>query len=451
MPKQSAFFPAPLVISFCKSYNNDWEILYVGHFVRRMWRSNIAGLGVPRRDRANGAYRAYVPDKIDGMPIVLAGDVAADVTDAEVAINRLDAKATALTNTEALARLLLRAESVASSHIEGLQVSAQRLLRADINRAQGLPVNDETAVEVLANVDAMEYAIREADAVSVKRLIEVHRRLLAPTRAAAHAGKIRDEQNWIGGSNFNPIEAVYVPPPPEKLRELLADLCSFCNDDALPAVAQAAIAHAQFETIHPFVDGNGRTGRALIYMVLKRRGLALRTTPPISLVLATRSKEYVDRLNATRSDGSLAKPDTFEKLNRWIGFFAGACLRAVDDANLFEQRVSAIQADWLSRIPVTRAHSTTVLLINMLPAAPVLTVAAAAKLTGRTFAAANNAIEALVAVSILKPTKANLRNRTFEAHDLIAAFTDLERQLASPNGNTRISKPARSVPSRRIR
>jgi len=118
-------------------------------------------------------------------------------------------------------------------------------------------------------------------------LLDFHQRLLAGTRLDAHAGAIRQEQNWIGGSSYNPCSAAFVPPPPEYVPDLLDDLCQFCNSDDIPAVAQAAIAHAQFDTIHPFVDGNGRTGRALIHLVLRRRGLATRVLPPVSLVLAT--------------------------------------------------------------------------------------------------------------------------------------------------------------------
>jgi fido (protein-threonine AMPylation protein) len=125
--------------------------------------------------------------------------------------------------------------------------------------------------------DAMVYGVErigEGDEITVQVLQEIHRRLLAGTRLQAHGGSFRQVQNWIGGSGHNPCSADYVPPPPEFVPELMEDLCAFCNADDLPAVAQAAIAHAQFETIHPFVDGNGRTGRAIIHLVLRRRGPA---------------------------------------------------------------------------------------------------------------------------------------------------------------------------------
>lgn len=421
----------------------------MGHFVQRRWASALGGIGVPRRDRAGGVYFAYIPDELSGLDFVLNGDVAADVADATAAITRLDTEATALTNTEGLARLLLRAESVASSHIEGLSVSPQRLLRADADLAEGLPVTDNTALDVLANVDAMAYAIADPDGeVTVDRILEIHRRLLVQARVAAYAGAIRTEQNWIGGSHFNPLGAHYVPPPAEEVPRLLADLCAFCNSDALPAVAQAAIAHAQFESIHPFADGNGRTGRALIHIVLRRRGLGVHAMPPVSLVLATRAKDYIARLDATRVDGPVPSPNFSVATNSWIAFFAAACVRAVSDAESFEQRVTQIQSEWRARVAGARADSAARALLERLPEAPVITVNAAAKLLGRSFVAANRAVEALVTAKILVPTRLGRRNRTFEAREIINAFNGLERQLASPAGDTRAARPTRAVPAR---
>jgi Fic family protein len=417
----------------------------MGRLERQYWAAQIAGLGVPRRDRAGGMYEAYVPDRLVGTRFVLDADVAADVADATSAITRLDVGATALTNTEALARLLLRAESVASSHIEGLRVSPQRLLRADIARAEGVQINDGTATEVLANVDAMAFAVRDVSRpVTLDRIIEVHRRLLAHTDKAQYAGVLRTEQNWIGGSDFNPLQAAFVPPPWQAVHDLLEDLVAFCNSEELPAIAQAAIAHAQFETIHPFADGNGRTGRALIYMVLGRRGLTTRVTPPISLALATRAQDYIRGLEA----GKLAAPTATAGINRWIGFFAASCARAVADAERFEQQVQQIQSEWQARLGNIRADASALTLLQSLPGMPVLTVSGASKLLGRTFAAVNRAIDVLVDAKILTPVKAGHRNRVFEARELIDAFTALERQLASPEGNTRTSAPIRPVPGR---
>ena len=233
----------------------------------RRWAGDPAGL--TRRDRRPCTYAVYRPDRLAGRRFVLDGDVAADVGDAEAALLKLDASAAALAGTEALARLLLRAESVASSRIEGLEVGGRRLLRADAARQLGEASRDVTALEVLGNIDAMVWGVDTVEPggpITVDTLLEAHRRLLAGTRLENHAGRLRTLQNWIGGSTYNPCSAEFVPPPPEAVAGLMGDLLAFCNDDALPALAQAAIAHAQFETIHPVVDGNGRTGRVLIHL-----------------------------------------------------------------------------------------------------------------------------------------------------------------------------------------
>jgi Fic family protein len=423
----------------------------VSKVLKRRWRSELGGSGLPRKDRMPCDYKAYVPDLLVGRKIVLDGDVAADVADAESAILRLNAEARALVDTEALARILLRAEAVASSRIEGLEVGARRLLHAELARGFNEAASDVTATEVLGNIDAMVYgvnAIAVGEPIRLDVLLGVHRRLLADTRLQEHGGLLREEQNWIGGSSYNPCSAAFVPAPPEFVAELMADLCAFCSTDDLPAVAQAAIAHAQFETIHPFVDGNGRTGRALIHLILRRRGLALRVLPPISLVLATWAHSYIDGLTGYRVIGSPSSPQAIDGLNAWVGRFAGACTRAVADATTFEERTAALEQHWRGRLGAIRANSGTDLLLRSLPGAPVLTVDSAAALIGRTFKPAAEAIQRLLDADIVRQVTVGRRNRAFEAPEVIAAFTDLERQLASPAGDTRTSRPARRVPRR---
>jgi len=419
--------------------------------IRKRWVSDITS-GLPRRDRRACDYEAYLPDLLEERSFALDGAVAADVADAERAIQRLDIEAETLLDTEALARLLLRAEAVASSHIEGLEVGGRRLLRAEAARELGLAAEDVTAEEVLGNIEAMTWAVASlatAKVVSVEGLLEVHRRLLAGTRLDEHAGKTRDTQNWIGGSSYNPCSAAFVPPPPHRVRPLLEDLCAFCNGDELPAVVQAAIAHAQFETIHPFVDGNGRTGRALIHVILRRRGLATHVLPPVSLVLATWAKDYVNGLTATRYLGSSGSEAAVEGLNRWIGLFAAACGRAVDDALAFEERIREIQRRWRKTLGSVRRSSAVDLLIATLPGSPIVTVNSAARLIDRSFERTNQAIARLAQAGVVRPVAVGRRNRAFEARAVIDAFADLERQLASPTGDTRSSPPRRPAPRRR--
>jgi len=419
--------------------------------IRTHWQSEAVA-GLPRRDRQSCEYEAYVPDPLMGRAIVLEGAVAADVADAEAAITRLNLEARALVDTEALARLLLRAESVASSRIEGLEIGPRRLLEAEAARILGQSSSDVTAAEVLGNIEAMVYAVgsvRSDEELTLEQLLQIHRRLLAGSRLEESGGKIRREQNWIGGSSYNPCSAAFVPPPPGLVHGLLVDLCRFCSDDSLPAVVQAALAHAQFETIHPFIDGNGRTGRALIHLILRRRGLAARVLTPVSLVLATWATDYVAALQGTRYRGQPASAAAHEGLNRWVGLFAAACRRAVDDAAGFDARVQKTEAVWRERLRPVRADSATDRLLRALPGAPVLTVRSAADLISRSLRATNEAIARLSAAQVLTQVTLGRRNRAFEARELIDAFTDLERRLASPRGDTRVSPPSRRVPRRR--
>jgi Fic family protein len=418
--------------------------------VKERWRTEIVS-GAPRRDRAPCDYEAFVPDLLVGREFRLLGTVAADVADAEAAIRRLNDSATALQDTEALARLLLRAESVASSRIEGLEVGGRRLLRAEAAQQLGESSSDLTAEEVLGNIAAMRWAVETlgtSGPIDLDSMREVHRRLLAGTRLDRFAGVVRTEQNWIGGSSFNPCSAVFVPPPPEYVEELLRDLCDFSNDDSLPAVAQAAIAHAQFETIHPFVDGNGRTGRALIHVILRRRGLAPRVLPPVSLVLATIASDYIDGLSATRYIGSADSDQAVKGTNRWLELFAASTIRAVADAQMFEGKMAKLQRAWRESVGSVRKNSALDGLIRILPGTPIITASVAAAAIDRSFQATNEAIDRLISAGVLNQITVGRRNRAFEAAEVLKAFTDLERQLASPHGDTRSSAPIRAVPHR---
>lgn len=423
----------------------------MSYLVDEYWMSD--GSGVTRRDRQGCAYRAYVPDPLMGRTFAFAGDVAADVADAEAAVIRLNSQASALVSTEVVARLLLRAEAVASSKIEGLHANARRLLRVEAAREFGMSGRrDITAEEVLGNVDAMSEALVAAEgeeAITVDSILRIHAALLANTPLEEHGGTVRLEQNWVGGSAYNPCSAAFVPPPPALVPGLLADLAEFCNTDSLPAVAQAAIVHAQFETIHPFIDGNGRTGRALIHMIFRRRGIAPHVVPPISFILATLPTDYVAGLTMFRYVGEPDSSGATDGLNRWVALFAGCCTRAVSDAMIYEERIREIQRRWRDTVGSVRRNSTLDLLLEILPGTPVITVTGAARMLGRSFRAASGAVDELVQAGVLEQVNVGRRNRAFEARDVLDAFTDLERRLASPRGDTRAAPPVRPVPTRR--
>ena len=258
---------------------------------------------------------------------------------------------------------------------------------------------------------------------------------------------MRTEQNWIGGASHNPCSAAFVPPPPERVPDLLIDLCAFCNEDSLPAVAQAAIAHAQFETIHPFVDGNGRTGRALIHLVLRRRGLATRVLVPVSLVLATWARDYIDGLTAYRYRG----PASSRARARGDQPMGCALRRGLHPRGRRRRRFrsadSPIEEDWRERLGSVREGSASICCARH-PRRPPFTATDAAALVDRSFIAANEAIARLLDAGAIRQASMGRRNRAFEAREIVAAFTDLERRLASPAGDTNLAPPARKVPAR---
>lgn len=415
----------------------------------RTWRNTLAGPAL--RARRPGRYRVYLPDPLVGRRFRFEGEVAAEVAEAEADLVRLDHPAGALTGGAGLARLLLHLEAVASSRIEGIVIGGRRLLRAAAARESGESLRDDTAVEVLGNSDALAWgaaAVGPGDRIGVDALLETHRRPAAGTPLEEHGGSLRRVQNWIGGSHDDPCSADFVPPPPDLVPGLLADLCEFCSGDGLPALAQAAIAHAQFETIHPFVDGNGRTGRVLTQMVLRRRGYAGRMLPPISLVLAGHTRDYLRGLVGFRHIGTPDSEAAHRGMNDWSEFFAAAGRQAVQEARAFEARIRDLVESWHSRLGPARRDSAVHRLVEALPAAPVLTVTSAASLLGRSFQATSSAIERLVAAGILTQVRAGRRNRAFESPELIHAFTDLERQIASRAGDTRREPLSRPVPDR---
>jgi Fic family protein len=405
-----------------------------------------------RRDRRGCDYDAYLADPLADWALSIPADVAADVADAEAAVRALNNAGTAHVSLEGLARFLLRAESVGSSKIEGLEAAARRLAQAEAAIALGGDANDRVAVEVIGNIAAMESAVElatSADPFDLGDLLSVHRTLMDNSPTPELGGVVRSEQNWIGGSSFNPCNAAFVPPPPEHLPVLLTDLLDYVNGDDHSPLVQAAIAHAQFETLHPFADGNGRTGRALIHVVLRRRGLAPTFVPPISLVLATWSDDYVNGLMTFRH---LNEPDSAERSAaavEWLRMFATATSRSCRDAEAYSTDIDEITATWRGKLGRVRANSSTDLLLGVLPGAPIVTVESASKLIGRSKARTTDAVNALAGAGVLRQRNVGRqRYRVFEATEVLDLFTGLERALASPTGDTRSGRPVRLVPQR---
>ena len=419
-----------------------------GTLLEAVYRSPADSM-LSRRHRKPCVYQAYLPEPLRGLRLALPGDVVADVADAERAVLELNLHPGRSGDLEALARVLLRAEAVASSRIEGLTVAHRRLLRYEAAQMSGVQLADVTAQAVLGNVAAMQTAMAAADKpgpLDLDDLLKIHVALMSASDHPEYGGVLRQEQNWIRGQT--PCVAEFVPPPHTEVERLMLDLCGFLEDDGLPPLVQAAIAHAQFETIHPFLDGNGRAGRALIHVVLRRRGLAPRYVPPVSLALATHADAYVAGLTAYRSVGDSATEEAQAGVAEWISTAATATRRACAQAETLAGDLEALQSRWREQVR-PRRNSTADLLLGLLGRAPVLTVGTAAALTGRSVVAAGKAVEQLVAGDVLKQTTIGRRNRAFEATEVFDVLVDDERGLASPTGDTFTDPPVRPVPDRR--
>ena len=389
-----------------------------GRFVSGKWTDD-GRVMVPARYRRPCRYDAFVPDPVAGIDLSLPGALAGVVSDAEAAVRSLNT--TAAPGLAPLARLLLRTESIASSKVEGLQVDARTLARAearsDVGRSIGI-----TTREILANIDAMQLAVEEASTVerlSTDEIVAIHRVLMAQATNPDLAGRIRVEQNWIGGNDYNPCGAAFVPPPSDEVGRLLDDLCELANADDLPPLVQAAVVHAQFETIHPFLDGNGRAGRALIHVVLRRRGLAPSYVPPVSVVLARDKERYITGLTDYR-EGRMAQ---------WVEVFAVACGRAANLAERYLGDVADLQEQWRARLRAgvnPRADAAAWAVIDVLPGHPVVTVPVAVAATGRTKPAVNQAVQQLQDAGVLESISASPRNRAWEAHGLLDLLAGLD-------------------------
>lgn len=389
----------------------------MAQFIERRWEGDPGAYG-GRAARSSFTYQAFVPDTIAATDVRITFEVAETVAVAEAAVRELNAAA-AVTGLEAVAALLLRSEAIASSRIEGFELSQRDLARAliDPRAARG------TAGVVAANVLAMEQAVGLGDLqrpIDVADILELHRTLMAREPARLTPGELRREQNWIGGRVNSPIDARYIPPPEDEVAALVADLVAFINRDDLPGVAQAAIAHAQFETIHPFLDGNGRVGRCLIHVILRRRGIAPRFVPPVSVVLAARTSQYIGGLEAYR-EGKVAE---------WCASFAGGCERAAHLSVELAQTIRARQATWYERAGKPRRDSAAARIITLLPAQPIASAATIRAAIGASHRRASEGLKMLAEVGVVRQISEGDYDRQFAADELFELIESFERRLS---------------------
>jgi Fic family protein len=385
-----------------------------GHYVEMHWAPDFDRPG--GRRQSAGRYEAFVPDSVGHYEPSLTSATSTLAERAGIAVRELNQDPAGLVPLEGLGRQLLRSEALASSQIEGLNISRRKLAEADLPGRDG----HYKAQEIVGNIRALELATRiggEADELDVDAITAIHRSMAIVPPLDRIAGELREEASWIGGRS--PLDAEFVGPPWEEVRPLLEDLCDFMNRDDISPVVQAAIAHAQFETIHPFGDGNGRVGRCLIQVIFRRRGLAPRYIPPVSIVLGANKDAYIAGLESFR-DG---------EVDGWVLQFSRAVESAAAQARSFSEDVTKLQTKWRGELGKVRSDAAVLPLIELLPKFPVITAAVAEKEIGRSRPVTIEALSRLEAIAALTRHRSQKFGDSWEAKELFSLLEEFERRV----------------------
>jgi Fic family protein len=421
-----------------------------------LWEPSLTA---PRaRDRRTGHFRPYLPDPLMTRPVVVDVELGARAAEVEDAVRSLIAGPGAR-SLEGLARFLLRSEAIASSRIEGLQVSPQQVALAEFAQAEGAQIRGftENARLVANNITALRRAAADlatAPAVTIAGIEDLQRALLPDGQPLG----VRTGQNWIGGNDWHPLDAEFIPPPADRVAALMADLVDYTNSALHAPLIQAALVHAQFETVHPFTDGNGRVGRALIHTVLARRGMVRVAVLPVSLVLLTRSDAYVDGLTSYRYEGPAGDPGARAGVSTWLSMFLDAVEVAAEQAARFADDLVSLRDEWDQRLVAERqrrgvrdrprSDSAVARLLDLLPEAPLVTARTVERLLGVSHPAARNALEELAGAKVLSRKQVERNTTGYLARDVFDLLTFTERRLASTRWDTRDSSPIRPTPAR---
>lgn len=418
----------------------------MGSYEGRYWSHDDASYGIPRRERASGPYSVYLPDMLSSYPTSFDSELMDRLTDTCVYVAKIDA-AGKEAGVDNLTYLLSRSESIASSFIEGHRIAPRRLAEVEV-----LGDGDDNALAVMRNVTAMREAMDEvanAETVTVDHILDLQHTLLPGFERG-----FRTSQNWIGGNARNPLGAAHVSPPPELVKGYMDDLVRFMNGDSSNALVGAALAHGQFENVHPFPDGNGRTGRALIHVMMRRARLTDNIVIPISTVLARQSREYIEGLGTMRSDG----PPDAARIEGWIGMFATAVDIAADHTLTLIEQTKELKAQWSAQIAGYRAshgmralRSDSVInsIVGNLLHSPCQTAETVSREFGVSTTAATTALTDLKDMGIVTSRRDHrTRSQYFTALDVLDLITQLQRRVGSPTDDTNVQLPTIAVPSR---
>ena len=367
----------------------------------------LTGLLVPL-PMAGERCRAFVPNPVPPEPpLVLDDDLLNLLARANLALGRLDGLTAVLPDPGVFLYTYIRKEAVLSSQIEGTQSSLSDLLLFENEAAPGVPLND--VQEVSNYVAAMQHGLKRVRGgfpVSLRLLKEIHAVLLTKGRGSEkEPGEFRRSQNWIGGTR--PGNAAFVPPPADHVAECWGALEKFLHDDKvrLPVLVKAALAHVQFETIHPFLDGNGRVGRLLITFLLCTEGALHEPTLYLSLYLKQNRARYYELLQAVRKDGDWEE---------WLRFFLEGVEQTATQAASTARRLMTLASKDAQRIQgIGRAAGTALRVHQLLQAQPIVSIPVAAERLKLSFPAVNTGLGHLVKLGIVRELTGKTRGRLF--------------------------------------
>ena len=368
---------------------------------------------------AGEPVHAFVPSDLPPVPpISLDGTLQRLLEAAVLALGRLDAIATHLPDRALFLYAYVRKEAVLSSQIEGTQSSVSDLLFYELEQAPGVPLDD--VVEVSNYVAALQHGLRLLDEglpPSIRLLRKIHRVLLSAGRGSSKApGDFRTSQNWVGGTR--PGNAVFVPPPHTAIPDCMAALERFLNaEDNLPVLVRAALAHVQFETIHPFLDGNGRVGRLLIALLLYDAGILRQPLLYLSLFFKEHRAMYYELLNRVRLDGDWES---------WLAFFFEGVRVTAEAAVSTADRLSALFQEDRDRLAQSggRRLGSALRMHEALKARPILSLPAACKATGLSFQGASSAMEMLLHHEIAREITGRRRGRIFAYNGYLSVLSE---------------------------
>ncbi|MCA3214272.1 MAG: Fic family protein [Burkholderiales bacterium] len=383
-------------------------------------------------------YRAFMPAPLPPQPaLALGGELQGLLSAADRALGRLDGSVLTLPNPDLFVFMYVRKEAVLSSQIEGRQSSLQDLLAAEAQLfEQTLPRDVD---EVISYVRAMNHGLaRLAELpVSVRLIREIHAELMRGVRGGRlQPGELRTSQNWIGPAGCTLNTATFVPPPHHALPAALGDLENFLHaSDDLPPLVKIALAHVQFETIHPFLDGNGRVGRLLITFLLTERGVLHKPVLFLSHHFKQHRQTYYEHLQAVRDQGAW---------EAWLAFFLRGVIEVAGEAAETARRILRLREQHRAAITAQlgRAAGNGHKVLESLFDRPIVAVNDVRKMTGTTYAAANSLVSRLVKLGVLSEMTGYARNRRFRYAPYIALFNDAGRAGGAMEAPTQAQEEA---------